>query len=816
MAEPLYPQIVVECMFTDPTWTDISPWLRGVSVQRGARRADSPLVRYDPGTAEIILDNRDRRFDPTHLSGPYVEGASSDSGVLQFTCQVSQDFGQGWTIDIKSATGQQAEIVNVSSKATGTTGSSTIAKPAGTLSGHRLLLIHFADIGAVADIGNPTGGASWGSPIASRSEGDGTLSAKVWAKTAGGSEPATYGISQNSGADGVAFVVAVRNWDTSSFEIVASQSNPGAKVMNTPATTPHAANDLEIRVAAGAWGDASGATWTPPQVEGWQERADTQSGGFTTASLAAKQLTSVGGGSATRVKPMRPIRVRASLPFTPTTNLVQNPSFEQGLTGWAGAATTAVARVPDVSRFGGYALELRRLAGNPPFNLYSATASGVAGGATTGETVTISAYVYIPAASFPKIEGVVIGADGVSFEFVPTIGLAAESWFRVSRTATLTAPLDNIQIQVWTDDTHSDGQVVAYVDAVQAEERSTASPYCDGSQPACSWTGTPHNSSSTRPSSFTFPLFQGFVDDWLVDFKGNYDSEVTVPCTDGLSVLADNDRTAVAAVGAGEDSGARVERILDSIDWPAADRDIAVGNSTLQATTLEGNGLAELQLVADTEIGELYQDAGGKVVFRNRQALLTEDRSITPQARFGSGGAAAGRLPYHHVDIAYTRQQMANVVRATRAGGVEQTASDQDSIDEYRTRTFEPGSELLMQTDAEAQSWASWLLYLAKEPELRFNEMLIISEDDPETLFPQILAREIGDRIIGERRPVGATEDIVREVFIRGIEHTMRGDPKNQPRWETKWVLQSADKVGSFLTLGHPVLGVIGENGLAY
>ncbi|MDH2429312.1 hypothetical protein [Sphaerisporangium sp. TRM90804] len=811
-----YPQIIVECQFTEPTWTDISPWLRGASVQRGSSRVESPITRYDAGTATIRLDNRDRRFDPTNLAGPYTEAYASDSGVRTFTCEVTQSYGQGWTVDVKSAVGLQASVVGVSSRASGTTGSFTVSKPSGVLSGHRLLAFHFCDVGTtLGSMGTPTGGASWGTAIGTRSEGDDTLLGKVWAKTAGGSEPSSYTFTQNSGADGVVIIVAVRDWDASSSEVVLSQSNPESAAMGTPATTPHATNDLEIRVAAGSQGGASGATWTPPQDDGWSELADRQSGSYTTASLAAKQLTGFGSGSATRVKPGRPIRLRASFPFAATTNLVQNPSFETDTTGWAATANTAISRVPDVARHGGYALEIRRTATNPPFQLYGAAVASVAGGATTGETVTISAWVYIPAASFPKVTGIVIGADGVTFDFVSTAGLVADAWYRVTRTAVLTATLDDIEVQVWTNDTHADGQIVAYIDAVQAEEKPAATPYCDGSLPACSWTGTAHASSSSRPASFTWDLFTGFVDDWLINWTQTYDSEVTVPCTDGLGVLADYDRAPVAAVGAGEDAGDRVERILDSLDWPASDRQIAVGNTTLQATTLEGDGLSELQLVADTEIGEVYVNGSGDVVFRNRQGLLVDTRSTIAQARFGPGGSARGRLTYHDVGVAYDRSQMANHVRIARVGGAPQTASDAASRAEYRTKTY-PRDDLIMQSDAEALAYAQWVLSIAKEPELRFDQLVVRPEADPDELFPVVLGREIGDRILIERQPPGGGDLVSREVFIRGVTHEIGAGRGGAPRWETSWPLQAAGRAGSFWTLGHPTLGRVDSNSLVY
>ncbi|MFI6819272.1 hypothetical protein ACIBG7_43275 [Nonomuraea sp. NPDC050328] len=818
MSAPLYPQIIAECQFTEPTWSDISPWLRGALVRSGVSRVEAPIVRYDTGTTTITLDNRDRRFDPTNLAGPYVEGGGGgESGVHQFTCTHTQVYGHGWTIDIKSAAGTQASIVNVSSKATGTTGSTTVDKPSGTAAGHRLIAVQFSDVGTLGDLGNPTGGAGWGTPIASRTEGDDTLQSKVWAKTAGGAEPATYGFTQNSGADGVIFIIAVRDWDPLSSEIVLSQSNSEAAVFNTPSTTPHAADDLELRLvgaSAGTGQSQGGANWMPPQEEGWAEWGDTQSGSFTTGALAAKQLTSVGAGTGTRVKPGRPIRLRAVFPLTPTTNLITNPSLEVDTSGWAALAGSAIARVPDVSRTGGYSLEVRRTAAAAQ---YGVTISGVAAGATVGETVTISAHIYVPAAAYAKVTGVRIGATGVAVATVSTAGLQPDTWCRVSRTAVLSAGLANVQIQVIADGTLPDGQIVAFLDAVQAEEAAAATPYCDGAQPGCTWSGTAHASSSSRGSSMSEDLFTGFADDWLVSWSGTYDSEVTVPCTDALDIIAGNDRAPVAAVGAGEDSGARVHRILDSVGWPVGARQIDVGSSTLQATTLEGSGLSELQLVADTEIGELYQNASGDVVFRNRQAILTDERTTTVQARFGPGGEASGRLGYKDVGIAYDRQQMANEVRITRAGGsAAQVAIDAASIAEYnQTKTYER-TDLIMQSDAEALSAAQWLLSVSKEPELRFDSLEVWGQADPVNLFPQILGRRIGDRIEIDRRPVGGGDPVVREVIIRGVSHEIRGVGGGQPRWVTIWQLQSAQKSGNFWTLGHPTLGRVDTNALVY
>lgn len=69
-----YPGCSVEIAFDDgpyvaiPTWTDIRSYVRSVSISRGR---DSDASNFEAGTATVVLDNRDRRFDPFYTAGPY-------------------------------------------------------------------------------------------------------------------------------------------------------------------------------------------------------------------------------------------------------------------------------------------------------------------------------------------------------------------------------------------------------------------------------------------------------------------------------------------------------------------------------------------------------------------------------------------------------------------------------------------------------------------------------------------------------------------------------------------------------------------------
>jgi hypothetical protein len=285
-----------------------------------------------------------------------------------------------------------------------------------------------------------------------------------------------------------------------------------------------------------------------------------------------------------------------------------------------------------------------------------------------------------------------------------------------------------------------------------------------------------------------------------------------VPATDGFKYLANKKRAPTIVViggqpvtqtyGEGELSGARITRILNSAGWPIGDRVIATGDSPLQATTLTGDALSELQNVADSEVGELYIDGQGQLVFRNRHAIHTETRSTTVQATFGNPSTAPA--PFE-TKLSSDDATLYNEVLSTREGGETQTSGDTTSQAEFLTRTFDSPT-LKLETDGEALAWGQWIIYLSKEPETRFDAIQIHCHANPTTLFPAVLAREIGDRIQIVRRPPGGGTAITRDAFIRGIQHDVSTE-----KWITTFQLQSARNFGSFFTLNHASLGLLGS-----
>lgn len=313
-------------------------------------------------------------------------------------------------------------------------------------------------------------------------------------------------------------------------------------------------------------------------------------------------------------------------------------------------------------------------------------------------------------------------------------------------------------------------------------------------------------------SGVTYPIFYGYANDWVPDYQGNSWTYTSIPAaSDGSTLLNRVTRTAVTPVGAGETSGARVTRILDGVGWPTADRVIATGDTTLQATDLSGPALTELQLVQDSEQGELYLDAQGRVVFRNRRALLSDARSNTSQAMFGDGGyAATGEIPYADAVQSTPGDTLVNSIDAAIVGGATQHVEDAVSVSRYGSQGHSR-EDLLMQTDNDALQWASWLKYQYATPARRFArlEFNTPGPDVASAFWPAMLGRDFGDRITVMRRPAGGGT-ITQDCFVRGVEHASDG-----MAWTSAFVLQGADRY-SFFVVGDPILGRVGYNAVAY
>ena len=264
--------------------------------------------------------------------------------------------------------------------------------------------------------------------------------------------------------------------------------------------------------------------------------------------------------------------------------------------------------------------------------------------------------------------------------------------------------------------------------------------------------------------------------------------------------------TTGAAPWANDTTGARVTRVLDLVGWRSADRSIETGASTLgpAPSNVEGaSALDHLLAVEQTEQGRFFIDGQGRACFFSRN----HETSVAVEATFTDG-------EIDHLEFDYNESNLVNDCTVTRVGGLPQRAQDAASIAAY-WRMSESMSGLLYSTDNEAKAMAEWRVANLAEPTLRPSAVTFKPLINMASLFPRVLARELGDRVSVTKAVDGA--DIEVDAVIEGITHDFRGGM----HWDTSWNL-SPLQYGQFgpgggggntyWTLDHPTLSQLDSN----
>ena len=301
-------------------------------------------------------------------------------------------------------------------------------------------------------------------------------------------------------------------------------------------------------------------------------------------------------------------------------------------------------------------------------------------------------------------------------------------------------------------------------------------------------------------------LFSGFITNYDTGFaQGNDDvSQVTLRCVDGFKLLAGSSISTVSGAPAGQLSGARVNAILDAIDWPVSLRNIDTGDSTLQADPGGSRtALEALQTVENSEFGGIFVDAEGQVEFISRTNLISNP--ATAAYTFSDTGSD---ISYNNGIVAFDDTNIINDVTITRAGGTAQNAFDQNSIDRYFLHSGNR-TGILVQTDAEALNQAQGILATRKDPEVRIDSIQLNLYDDVNPNKPLAgIDIELLDGVLVTKTMPGATT-VTQPSLVNGIHHDI-----TRNTWIT--TLFTAEPLLAGFVLDSSISGIIGEDVLSY
>lgn len=171
-------------------------------------------------------------------------------------------------------------------------------------------------------------------------------------------------------------------------------------------------------------------------------------------------------------------------------------------------------------------------------------------------------------------------------------------------------------------------------------------------------------------NSTTYNLWRGFLDD-LPQHPHRTELSVSIPSLGPLSRLAG--KTISTGLYSNITTDVALGYILDAVSWPAGDRVLDTGKTTLQWWWLDEEDAFQAAIALLNVEGPgatLYEDGQGRIVFESRHYRILTSRSNTSQATFSDGGTE----PIYSRPFQYNQglKDIVNVItmtQKTRAAG---------------------------------------------------------------------------------------------------------------------------------------------------
>ena len=304
----------------------------------------------------------------------------------------------------------------------------------------------------------------------------------------------------------------------------------------------------------------------------------------------------------------------------------------------------------------------------------------------------------------------------------------------------------------------------------------------------------------------TYPIFAGYITSYDTTTPRAVGEIVytTIQAVDGFRLFQNAQITTVATTPAGQTTGTRIGKILDSIGWPSSMRDVDAGQTTVQADpgTLR-TSLAAMQTVTSTEYGSLYMDGFGNLVFQDR-ALTSSSVAGTPVV-FNDDGTG---ISYNNALWKLDDTLVFNKVSVTRTGGTAQVAFNQDSIDKYFLHSYQE-QNLLMETDAEALNNAQAFLASRQETSIRCDAVTLdLYTPNYDAGIAAALDLDFFDPITVTTTQPGSSS-LTKTLQVFGVSHDIR--PGN---WKT--TLTTLEPIIDSFILDSSLYGVLGTSTLSY
>ena len=303
-------------------------------------------------------------------------------------------------------------------------------------------------------------------------------------------------------------------------------------------------------------------------------------------------------------------------------------------------------------------------------------------------------------------------------------------------------------------------------------------------------------------------IFSGYTDSYNYTYPKDQEyGYVQINCSDAFRLFNLANISTVASSTAGQDTGTRIGKILDQIQWPSSMRSITTGGTETTCQVDPGTNrtaLQALKMVEFTEQGAFYIGATGNAVFKSRAQI--ESYSGQNPTTFSNGGTD---IPYNNIVFAYDDKLIINQSNMQNIGGTMQSASNATSISTYFPHSFTQ-QNLLAQTNADALNIA--LLHTATRAftTLRIDAMTL-DLSDPAMVSAGIIAALSLDYFstvqitnYGQTTDTGGTSTITKTLQVMGASHEITPNT-----WKATFA--TSEPINASFIIGSSIYGVIDD-----
>lgn len=307
---------------------------------------------------------------------------------------------------------------------------------------------------------------------------------------------------------------------------------------------------------------------------------------------------------------------------------------------------------------------------------------------------------------------------------------------------------------------------------------------------------------SATVSGVGYFLFSGYTTEYLYTYPQNQETGyVDIVCSDAFRLMQQATVTTVAGATAGQDTGTRIGKILDQVQWPTSMRTIDTGATTCVVDP--GTARTALEALKNAEFSEqgaFYFDQEGTAIFLNRTNTIKKYGDTPIEFDQTTG------IPYTNLAFAFDDKLIINSAGMTRVGGTQQVSENAASIAKYFPHQLNQDN-LIAQTDADTLNIAKIYVATRQETTIRIDAMTV-NLLDPDVPTATMLNLDYFSNLkITNVQPDGST--IIKTLQAQGFAWDIT------PNLMQVTVTTLEPIIEGFI-IGSAVSGIIGTSIMAY